>query len=421
MLKSARPKDARRRGPGCWARHGLLVLLPWALALGGCTPRLGEGEAALALEDIAAPAIGSRLKSLTPRPDRRTVSYAIERRPRRADLYLSPEGARAGVVLVPGVTPQGKDDRRLVALANTLARLRFAVLVPDLQSVRHYQVSADDVEEIADAFRYLQSQPELAPGGRAGIAGISYSAGPVVLAALAPGVREAIDFVVTLGGYFDMYSTVTYITTGYFRAGAGAPWQRLTPDPYARFVFLRSFAGFVERAADRGVLRAYARDLMDDTGIVPAVTPSGLAPDARGLYELATNRQPERVASLIGRLSPRIRAELEALNPAAHDFSGFGGHFILVHGRSDSMIPYTESAALHGRLPAGRSELFVIDGFAHVDLSLGPADVGPMLRAIDALLARRLGEGSRSPGAGREGVPWRAAPPVHPASPGSIH
>lgn len=377
--------EAMTGGP----RRGSVLFLALVLAtVGACVPRLGDSEAALALEDLYAGWAGSRLKSMTSRPERRALSYTIDRRRRGADLYLSPEGVRAGIVVVPGVTPQGKDDGRLVALANTLARLHFAVLVPDLQSVRGYRVSGGDVEEVADAFRYLRSRPELAGVG-AGIAGISYGAGPVVLAALAPGVREQIDFVVTLGGYFDLHSIVTFITTGYYRDEADGHWQRLDPHPYARSVFLRSYAELVERRADRGVLNAYARDMMDEHGIVPLVTPSRLAPDARALFDLVTNRDPARVPGLIDRLSPRIRDALEVLNPAARDLSAFPAQLILVHGRSDNLIPYTESVALGGALPAGRSELFIIDGFAHVDLSLRPQDVDPMLQAMALILAQR--------------------------------
>lgn len=426
MLKSTDVKNVgcTRLNPGSGRSGrwwGVLALLFCMGALSACVPRLGDSDAALALEDLAAPRFGSRLKSLTPPPERRTITYAIDRVPRRADLYLSPKGARAGIVVVPGVTPQGKDDSRLVALADTLARLQFAVLVPDLQGVRRYQVNPGDVDEIADAFRYLQSQPELAPGGSAGIMGISYSAGPAVLAALEPGVREELDFVATLGGYFDIRSTITFITTGYYRSGTDGHWERLNPDPYARFVFLTSYAGLVERPADRGVLRAHARSLLDDTDIVPTVTPSGLAPDARALYELVMNRDPERVQRLIDRLSPRIRRQLEALNPAARDLSGFQGRFIMVHGRSDNVIPYSESVALDRALPVGSSELYVIEGFAHVDHSLKPQDIEPMLRAVASVLAQRVDDGSKPVSAGRGALPAGGKPPPHPASPGAIY
>ena len=107
--------------------HPAVMLILQAL-LAGCAPELGDSDAALALEDIVTGDSPSRLKAQTPSPLQRTVNYTIDGRGNFADLYLSPQGARAGIVLIPGVVADGKDDRRLVALAKTLARLRFAVL-----------------------------------------------------------------------------------------------------------------------------------------------------------------------------------------------------------------------------------------------------------------------------------------------------
>ena len=72
-----------------------------------------------------------------------------------ADLYLPGEPAKAGIVLVPGLTPRGRDDARLVDFAMTLARARFEVLVPDLPRMRTFQVTALDAVPIADAAHYL--------------------------------------------------------------------------------------------------------------------------------------------------------------------------------------------------------------------------------------------------------------------------
>ncbi|MGB5639241.1 MAG: hypothetical protein WBM63_08985, partial [Sedimenticolaceae bacterium] len=120
----------------------------FAAILAACTPRVpGDTDAALALEDIAAGLGGSRLKDQTPRPKRRAIDFNVEGRAYQGDLYLSSQGTRAGIVLVPGMVPRGKDDSRIVALAQTLARLQFTVLVPDLHGPRLYRVRAHDVRE----------------------------------------------------------------------------------------------------------------------------------------------------------------------------------------------------------------------------------------------------------------------------------
>lgn len=369
------------------------ALLTFFAALISCAPPpLGYTDAALALEDIVAGPGRSRLKARTPLPSRRSITYEIDGRHYTGDVYLSPEGVRAGIVLVPGVIPAGKDDERLVALAYTLARLQFAVLTPDLAGLRHYRVRKSNVREVADAFRYLVSRPDWAPQGRAGVAGFSYGAGPVLLAALQPEVREQVRFIVTLGGYYDLHSIITYFTTGYYRGESGDQWVYQRPNPYIKWVFTLSNTDLLEHAEDRAVLGELARRMMNEAGADPEPRLRQLKPDAQSLVALLTNKDPARVPALIAQLPPRIRDELDGLNPAVQDLSRFRAQAILIHGRSDSMIPYTESVALAGALPPERVQLFLIEGFAHVDIQPKKQDIPQLLAAMRALLAQRAAE-----------------------------
>src|SRR5689334_4652325 len=91
-----------------------------------------EYEAAVLLSDIAASGGPSHLKSMTPVPRRSRLLISDSGPTRSADLYLLNEAPLAGLLLLPGAAEGGKDDPRLVAFAMSLARARFAVLVPDL-------------------------------------------------------------------------------------------------------------------------------------------------------------------------------------------------------------------------------------------------------------------------------------------------
>lgn len=375
--------------------HAASCLLA-AILLGGCAaPRLGDSEAALALEDLAAGAGGSRLSRQTPPPERHTVSYPTAIGARWADLYRSPQGSRAGIVLVPGVVARGGRDPRLVAVARTLARLRFAVLVPDMPAVRRFRLRATDADEVAAAFAWLVKQPELAPGGAAGIAGFSYGAGPVLLAAMQPGIRDQVRFVMSVGGYYSLNNVIAYLTTGHYpalstdvapdtsAAGPGAP------HPFGIAVFIRSNLDLLERSVDRGFLRSYADYLVGENGVEDEPLPATLAADARAFYELLINPDPARVPALVARLPERIRSELEGIDPSARDPNALQAQVILLHGRGDNLVPYTESIALAGALPKGQARLFLIDGLAHVDLEPKHHDIPQLLAALEALLAVR--------------------------------
>jgi dienelactone hydrolase len=379
----------------------LLARLTLCTALSGCTPPdFGDSEAGLALEDLASGQATSRLAALAPSPARESISFLTGGEERAADLYRPPQGARAGIVLVPGVVARGRRDTRVVALANTLARLDFTVLVPDMPGVRGFRLRSSDVREVADSFAWLASRPALAPPGHIGIAGFSYGAGPVLLAALQPDIRDRVHFVLAVGGYYSLENVVTYLTTGYYRVdqarGKAPETGHLSPHPYSEATFIRSNLDFLERSVDRGYFRDYAAYLTGDRTDEDEPVPARLAPDAQAFHELLGNHLPARVPALLGRLSPRMRTELEGINPAAHDLSRLRADVILLHGRGDNLIPYTESIALAGALPASQVQLFLIDGLAHVDFRPKVHDIPQLLAAMEALLAARVSPQDRA-------------------------
>ena len=365
----------------------LYAVLLFCAALTGCgAPDFGDTEAGLALQDLASGPGGSRLAARLPQPSREAVRFVTSGAVRAADLYR-PREARAGIVLVPGVAARGRRDARVVAIANTLARLDFAVLVPDMPGPRAYRMRATDVREVADSVAWLAAQPVLAPPDHIGIAGFSYGAGPVLLAALQPDIRERVDFVLAVGGYYSLESVVTFLTTGYYAADRDA--GRRSPHPYSQAAFIRSSLGLLERPRDQGFFRSYAAYIADPNTEEDEPVPGNLAPDAQAFYQLITNHLPAAVPGLLDRQSTRMRTELDGINPAAHDLAGLRAQVILLHGRGDSLIPYTESIALADALPDGQAQLFLIDGLAHVDFRPKAHDVPQLLDAMDALLARR--------------------------------
>ena len=364
--------------------------------LSACSsPDFGDSEAGLALQDLASGQTMSHLAAQAPLPERESVTVTMGGEQRTADLYRPSRRARAGIVLVPGVVARGRRDARVVAVANTLARLDFTVLVPDMPGPRRYRMRSSDVRDVADSFAWLVSRPALAPSGHIGIAGFSYGVGPVLLAALQPDIRDRVRFVLAVGGYYSLHNVVSYITSGYVHADpataeASPERSRLSPHPYSQAAFIRSNLDLLERPVDRGFFRDYADYIVAGQDFDEEPVPANLAADARAFYALLTNHRPAQVPALIEALSPRMRKELDGINPAAHGLSQLRADVILLHGRSDNLIPYTESMAIAGAVPAGQVQLFIIDGLAHVDLRPKAHDVPQLLAAMEALLANRV-------------------------------
>jgi hypothetical protein len=376
-------------GVRCRAAQAAGVVVLVALGLAACSPPRAL-ESARVLADVAAGSGPSALKANTPEPERRSIPGPAGQSV-LGDLYWPGEDAAAALVLVPGAVARGKDDPRLVAFANTFARARFAVLVPEIPNLRTQHLGPEDVQPIGAAIRYLGGC--VAPAKRAGsigVAAISYAAGPALVAALAPANRDLVGYLTAIGGYYDVEAVVTFFTTGYYREGPEAPWRHREPNAYGKWVFVRANAARLAGPTDRIALAEIAERKLEDLDADIADLRARLGPEGRAVMALLDNPDPDRVPALIDALPAPIRADLEALDLQRRDLSQLPFDLILVHGRDDPIIPSTESQALAAAVPDDRVSVYVLDRLTHIELSPGGLLDGVGLwRAIYQLLSRR--------------------------------
>ena len=369
------------------ATKAAVVVATLVVALASCSPARLD-EAAMVLADIDAGARPSALKRSTGRPTRRPVVYRVEDRDRAGDVYLPAAGALAGMVLVPGITRHGKDDPRLVAFAETLARARFEVLVPDLPNLRDLRVDAADARVLADAVAYLDRRR----GGQGALAmtGVSYAVGPAVLALFEPGAAGSVDVMLAIGGYYDLEATLTFFTTGYYREAPGAQWRHRTPNAYGKWVFVRSNAGRLDDPGDRALVATMAERKLADPGADVSDLTVRLGPEGRAVHALMVNRDPDRVPALVAALPAGVAADIRRLDLKRRDLASLETRFIVVHGRDDPIIPESESRALAAAVAPGRAELTILDSLNHVDpRPAGLLDKARLLGVIYTLLAIR--------------------------------
>ncbi len=93
-----------------------------------------------------------------------------------------------------------------------------------------------------------------------------------------------------------------------------------------------------------------------------------LAPEARAVAALLTNRDPARVAGLADGLPPSIQRVRRGFSPAFH-LQGLQAPLLALHSTNDPAAPWTESALLVAAAaahdPAG-AHLTLVHLFSHV-------------------------------------------------------
>ncbi len=317
--------------------------------LAGC-----GGEAGRLLTDIEAGPGPSALKAETPPP----VLHTAHVPGTEADLWVPGQAPLARLVLLPGLSEDGRRDPRLVPLAQSLARARFLVLVPDLPAARRLRADASDAAIVAAAIDALPEGP-----GPAGLAAISYAAGPALLAAARPEVGARLSFVATLGAYQDTEAVITWLATNAYRL-PGEAWRQGSASPAALWGFLLAVAATLPDGGDRALLAAIARDRL--TGRDRPSLAARLSPPGRAVLTLAETRDPDMIQSRINALPNDMQATLETLTLTPARLAGFRPCAILVHGEADPVIPWSESARLAALL-GERAVLHVVPGLDHID------------------------------------------------------
>ena len=237
------------------------------------------------------------------------------------DLYARAGTSRgAALVLVHGFSPAGKDDPRVREAAALLSRAGFDVAVPTIPGLTRGRLGSDDVEPVV-ATLAARAEPSV-------VVGVSVGAGPALLAAADPRVGDRVRAVLSLGGYASASEVVRFWLTGAY--GFDGLGGRVDHDPELVRMFVRA-------NGDR------------------------LDPPSRALLE---GGGPEGAARLLAAPPAELQRYLDALSPirVARDIRA---RLILVHGRDDRAVPYTESLRLAAARPE-RTRLVLVGVVDHV-------------------------------------------------------
>ncbi|MBI4591769.1 MAG: hypothetical protein HY725_23340 [Candidatus Rokubacteria bacterium] len=292
------------------------------------------------------------LSTLTPNPAREPLAAGSS----TADLYR-PRTLRPppGLVLVHGLAPEGKDDPRLSQAARLLARTGFRVAVPTIPGLTRFRLRPEDAGPVVAA---IQSLADADPSRKITLLGVSVGAGPALLAAADPRVADRVGVVLSLGGYASTVELLRYFLTGTYAYGGIS--GRASPQPEAARLFLRENLDLLENEEDRRRLYAWLTE--------PAAPgPIGLSPEGATVLRLVENRDPAQVVALIGALPPGLQQLLARLSPE-HVVPRIPARLLLVHGRRDPAVPFTESLRLAdaARAKAG-TRLVVVGIVQHVE------------------------------------------------------
>jgi dienelactone hydrolase len=318
----------------------------------------------LILIDSVRPPEKAVMGKLIDGPMRTKVAVPSRGRIIHADLYRSHrQGKQFPLILVHGVNPTGKDDGQLVLLANNLARAGFLVLVPDIEGMKTLHIRISDAEDVLQSFLYLRTTGYAGPRG--GMLGISYGAGPVLLAAADARIRDQVALVATFGGYYDLRNVLLFLLTGAYEYGGSRGYIR--PDASLRWMFAYRNLDLLRSSDDREKLRKVIEKRNRYEITAAESIAKSLGPEGRALYDFLVNTDPDRFAPLYEKLPLPVREQVYQLSPA-RAIRYISASFIIAHGTDDYSVPFTESKRIADAVSdKSRVHLSLLPQFLHIE------------------------------------------------------
>lgn len=260
----------------------------------------------------------------------------------RADLYRPHgQGEQYPLLLVHGVDPSGKDEERIVLLASNLARAGFLVLVPDLEGMKTLRIRLSDAEDILQSFLYLIKEKQAGPIG--GMMGISYGAGPMLLAAADPRIRDKVSVVATFGGYYDLRAVMSFTLTGAYEYGGEQGYVR--PESSLRWMIAYRNLDLLRSSDDRMKFKKIIEKRNHYEIAAAESLAKSLGPEGKKLHAFLVNADQDRFALLYENLPLTVREYAYQLSPA-RAIKYISASFIVIHALDDYFIPYSESMRL---------------------------------------------------------------------------
>ena len=257
-----------------------------------------------------------------------------------ADLYMpAGDGTHSAVLLFLGVNPAGRDDPRVVGLAEGLARSGVIVMIPWSDTMTEKKVSANEIDSLVHAYTYLLARERVDPE-RSGMGGFCVGASFATVAAQDDRIRDQVRFVNFFGGYYDASDLTASVTSSSrFYDDVIEPWS---PAKLSVEVVASHLIDGLPDAGERALLARIfiARDAVVDESVLLTMTP-----EAQAAHRLLSGVSLPVAKEIISDLPGSMRSKLDAISPATR-IQDLDARVLIMHDMQDKLVPSEESRRL---------------------------------------------------------------------------
>lgn len=271
---------------------------------------------------------------ITRTPRYRHVSFPTSHGEVIADLFLprpwfgSPAPhSEPAIIVAQGVKIPPGARSGFLHLGQTLARLGYVVLFPQLRTLATGHTGLEVPDTYVRSFAYLQGLREVDPH-RISYAGFSVGSSVALVGAADPRINHQVHALIFFAGYYDIFDYLVSVATRHDPyQGQAVAWQ---PDPSAI---------------------KQTKAILKDKG-------------ATSLLRVFTTHRVAEAERVLHQANPADLRRMQRYNPAAHIHHYHAPTFIL-EDQHDTFVPYVESEKLAAALPRTQIKAMLLTNLFH--------------------------------------------------------
>ncbi|UCH63778.1 MAG: hypothetical protein JSU77_04845 [Fidelibacterota bacterium] len=265
------------------------------------------------------------------------------------------------LVIYHGATPHGEEHPDLDNLARALAHIGLIVFIPRLPRLKAVIIDESNLDSITTFYRYIQGHERICPG-YISVTGTSFAGGMLLKALLEEDMHMPSPRAVFLyGTYCDLETTLRFILTGsVVEEGVEVTVE---PDRWGQVIFFYNYLEHITQSFNRETMQEVLGYYITDRIAEGDEARARLSINERRIADLILTPSNPESNALAEEVLQHARPLIGKLSPSRF-YSRIHFPFWVLHGRSDTMVPYTEALALKRLMPS-QVRLYVSTRYGH--------------------------------------------------------
>jgi len=269
------------------------------------------------------------------------------------------------VILFHGASPYGEEHPAVISLALALADSGIKVYIPKLPKLTELEINTETVDLIAHFYLFIKlkfPQKNIVPSG------LSFGGGLLMKAMLKNSIKDYLPkSILTYGTYYSLETSIEFLLTGKIKYNGNE--EIVIPNDWGLIVLFHNYLSGIDVGFDSTQMQKVLK-LRVNNKVTESENEMKRLPEnqIKILEDIFHSHQTPEINKMTDQIKVAFRDEIEDISPSKI-CEKIGYKVFLMHGASDSMVPYTESIKLHENI--SNSSLFLSGLYEHREITKG--------------------------------------------------